>query len=301
MLNNTKNNGIRCVRCTSQNNTKLHFFRKRKLTGIKTTWAFTLKIVTKTYETLQYKVPICSDCSKSFSQWEKRSKLPVLLSQISFSALIVFIGLALYKAFVEPVIDDDPSTHIGLPFEYIFLVIITIISTIALYIIVRKLFSSESNLNNYIHVVENKVLITPSNSTRGWFLESWVQIVTEEQLEAEKLYIMANPFYEEGNYIEAIKLYDKALDLFPEYTDVIHDKNLAISKQRNLDKRKLLKSKKREALIGNTLEDKKKWVEIQYRMGMSFREIAAELGENMMTVRHYLDADLEKYKREPEK
>ena len=62
-----------------------------------------------------------------------------------------------------------------------------------------------------------------------------------------------------------------------------------------------LNSKKMEMLIGSTLEDKKKWVEVQYRMGKSFREIGEELGESLITVRHYLDADLEKYKREPEK
>ena len=61
------------------------------------------------------------------------------------------------------------------------------------------------------------------------------------------------------------------------------------------------KSKKMEALIGNTLEDKKKWVAAQYREGKTFREIAEELGESMITVRHYLEEDLEKYKREPER
>ena len=63
---------------------------------------------------------------------------------------------------------------------------------------------------------------------------------------------------------------------------------------------RLAKSKKMEAIIGNTLEDKKKWVEVQYRMGRSFREIAEELGESMITVRHYLDEDLSKYASEPE-
>ncbi|MFX1575048.1 MAG: hypothetical protein ACFFB0_20110 [Promethearchaeota archaeon] len=62
-----------------------------------------------------------------------------------------------------------------------------------------------------------------------------------------------------------------------------------------------VKSKKMKILYGSTLEDKKKWVEIQYRQGKSFRKIAEELGEDMITVRHYLDADLEKYKREPDR
>lgn len=61
-----------------------------------------------------------------------------------------------------------------------------------------------------------------------------------------------------------------------------------------------VKSKKMQLSMGSSLEDKKKWVEVQYREGRSFREIAEELGEDMITVRHYLDADLEKYKREPE-
>jgi len=60
---------------------------------------------------------------------------------------------------------------------------------------------------------------------------------------------------------------------------------------------RMVKSAKMEILIGDTLEDKKKWVEKQYREGKSFREIAEELGEGMITVRHYLDEDLEKYRR----
>ena len=51
--------------------------------------------------------------------------------------------------------------------------------------------------------------------------------------------------------------------------------------------------------VFSSLEDKKKWVETQYRSGKSFREIGEELGESMITVRHYLDSDLEKYKSEP--
>ena len=57
------------------------------------------------------------------------------------------------------------------------------------------------------------------------------------------------------------------------------------------------KAMKMAISIGGTLEDKKKWVEAQYREGKSFREIAEELGEDMITVRHYLDEDLEKYRR----
>ena len=52
-------------------------------------------------------------------------------------------------------------------------------------------------------------------------------------------------------------------------------------------------------LVFSSLEDKKKWVETQYRSGKSFREIGEELGESMITVRHYLDSDLEKYKSGP--
>ena len=56
------------------------------------------------------------------------------------------------------------------------------------------------------------------------------------------------------------------------------------------------KSRKMNALIGSTLEDKQKYVAAQYSSGKTFREIAEELGENMITVRRYLDEDLEKYK-----
>ncbi|MFW9866511.1 MAG: hypothetical protein ACFFEN_10490 [Candidatus Thorarchaeota archaeon] len=59
---------------------------------------------------------------------------------------------------------------------------------------------------------------------------------------------------------------------------------------------RLAKQKIMEANIGSTLEDKKKWVEEQYRMSRSFRDIGEEMGEDMYTVRHYLDEDLEKYK-----
>ncbi|MHA2336936.1 MAG: hypothetical protein ACXACX_06525 [Candidatus Hodarchaeales archaeon] len=68
-------------------------------------------------------------------------------------------------------------------------------------------------------------------------------------------------------------------------------------KQGRPEQMRMVKKRKMESLIGNTLEDKKKWVEIQYRGGKSFREIAEELGEDMITVRHYLDDDLEKYKK----
>ena len=67
-----------------------------------------------------------------------------------------------------------------------------------------------------------------------------------------------------------------------------------------IEQMRLAKSKKMERIIGSTFEDKKKWVEAQYRMGKSFREIGEELGESMITVRHYLDEDLEKYAIEPE-
>ena len=72
-------------------------------------------------------------------------------------------------------------------------------------------------------------------------------------------------------------------------------------KQGKFKQIRLAKSKKMETIIGSTLEDKKKWVEAQYRMGKSFREIGEGMGEDMITVRHYLDKDLEKYRREPEK
>jgi len=185
--------------------------------------------VTGTYQTRIVKVPICSNCADSFSQWVKRKQLLNILYKISFIAIIIFSSIAFYRAMIEPVMDYDPSTNIGLSFEHIFPVIITLIITIALRITIRIFISSESNLSNYIKIGHSKVIITPFNSTRSWDLESWNQIVTEEQLEAEKLYIKADRFYKEGNFIEAIKLYDKALDLFPEYTDVIHAKNLTIS------------------------------------------------------------------------
>jgi predicted RNA-binding Zn-ribbon protein involved in translation (DUF1610 family) len=67
-----------------------------------------------------------------------------------------------------------------------------------------------------------------------------------------------------------------------------------------LDKQTIkIKETRMKILIGSTLEAKKKWVETQYReLGRSFREIADELGESMITVKQYLDSDSEKDERE---
>ncbi len=227
MHNNAKYNSLRCVRCTSQNNTELTNYREKKLIEKKTAWAPTVQVETRTYQINEVQVPICPNCHESLSKLNKFRKALGILVILSLFAVIIFIAIAIYIVIFAPAMSYDLDYR-SFTFEDFVPAIISLIIFISLIIISRILNLSKSNLGNYIKFGDNRVIITPSNSTRSWFLESWNQIVTEEQLEAEKLYITASSFYKEGSYIEAIKLYDKALDLFPEYTDVIHAKNSAL-------------------------------------------------------------------------
>ncbi len=228
MLNNTTYNNLRCIRCVSQGNSKPYTYTKVKQIGKKKGGP----VVTRTYRKGTVKVPLCPSCTESFLKWVKRKRLLITLALIPMIIMIIFGTIFLITDFLIPMMDYDPfgDTEGGFVFEHIFPLIIPFIAALVMGIIIFSHYSSDSNPGNHIRFGQNRVGVTPSNTTRKWFLESWNQIVTEEQLEAERLYIMAGDFYNEKNFIEAIKFYDKALALFPEYTDAIHDKKITLSK-----------------------------------------------------------------------
>jgi len=226
VVENTISNRIRCVRCAAKGDTRPYTHGKVTLVGRKKIgWT-----VTSTYRTGVVSVPVCSNCAVSFSQWEKSKRLRNKLFLISLVALLIVVFVGFIIGFIGPLMDSDPFTQSNLSFENFILVIPILIVSIALGIATSALNSSESNPNIYIKIGQKYVLISPINSKRLWNLEEWNRIITEEQIEAEKLYFVADQFQVEGNYIEAIKFYNKALELFPEYPSVIHDKRVIITK-----------------------------------------------------------------------
>lgn len=223
---NPSYNKLRCVRCESQGDTKPYIHTAGKLIGKKKIgWQ-----VTSTYHTGICEVPVCPNCTKLFSRWKKNKRLMYRLFAISFIATCLFGTIIFVIILTVPLMDDDPDTNASFTLENTLPIIILVIVSVILGIYTSAMNLLDSNPNIYIRFGRDMVVITPKNTERLWTLAGWNRIITQEQIEAEKLHLKAEKLSLSRNFIEALDFYDKALDLFPEYLEAFYDKVAALIK-----------------------------------------------------------------------
>lgn len=175
--NNESQFNLRCFKCESTEQLK----------------PYTFKIATKTKH--QYKVfgpdqittfynvhrlPVCKECLKEFTKWNKKSSKNLLIHLLLILLWIIVIGLEIL--FVK---------SFDLFIIYIILGIIIAASYTILRIILRR---QEFNPFKYVKFGKGSVFIRSSNSTRWINYDKWISnIVDQQTLKMDTIEDNSNP------------------------------------------------------------------------------------------------------------